>query len=1717
MTELQRIGVRITTEGAAEYRDAMRQAALETKAFQANITTAKNHLQSSGTVATRSAGIIDSLGRSYKNLSGQLDLTKNRFSSAHKEQGNLRKESEKLSSSVKSQRTSVSQLEKEWQKSSNAYKQAEQRTGELREAKDKLRYKIKESGQATEEESKALTKATAEWRKAVNDQQRLSKTKDEAKDKYMAASEALQVEEKRLNQVDRAVNNLDKEIQENIVTQSKLTAEMAKTAKQAEAEAQALIKAGGHYAERADKLEDFGNTAIRVGSSLKSVGSTLTDTITKPLLVMGTAAVAIGMNFEQAMSRVGAVTGATKSEFSALTEQAKTLGASTIFSATEVAQGMEMMGQAGFDATQTMDSMAGVLDLAAVSGKDVALASESMATAINSFGLSAKDATRVANVYAQAAVKTNAEVRDMAHAMKYVAPSAKALNLSIEETAAAIGVLSDAGLKGSTAGTSFNRMLIHMTSPTNKAQKAIDQLGISFTDMNGEIKPIPEVIDDLSQAFEGMTTAQKHAYLQTIFGTQGARAANTLIEAGSGKLRALTGELENSAGAADKLAKTMNDNLAGTIEEMMGALETASITITEALAPVITQVAEKVTVLANKFSELSTEQQMNILKWVGLAAAAGPALSTLGNITTVAGGVSKALAFGTRKIGGYKMAMELAGNSSLAMMGANKGLVGSFGPLTAAFGTTATKATAATSAGAGLATTIGTALPWALGAAAVAFGGWVIWDQWGRDAMKAADQTHKWGWEVGEAGDQILTTFQNLNAEVSYAHAEMADNAEKGAERAKQAYQELGDSIKSNIDDSISSLAESFDKLPEHVKQSAESLQDELTKSLEQQKSDTDNYTQAIQGIYQRASDERRQLTDSEKAYVSNATRELAKMQIESANLTAEQRSAALRAYNREFKDMSYAELRHVAQAAKDRQRIMRESYSEEISAIQDHYGKMKEQYQKGSNEYNRIVKQEQQDIAQTRKNYYSKALEDAAQYVEARRHEGVKEKDILAELKEYWGEYGITIDDVNAHLTDSTSKYSGILAETLQSQSEEVRNANAIWNQLVFDEKIANLDSNAKESIEDFIQTEDGWNQMKLVAKDANIDSNTKEFIIDVLKSDERWNSMSLEEKIAIIETEGGEALRMALVQAQKWNDLKPETKEMLASTNVDSEIVKVMTSKQTWDAAEFAKKLAEIDTNAPDAQEKVIALFEEWSGLELTDVNGKIVIDEHGLLETGQKAKVYTEVANQVPESVVSQVHANENNVADATEKVKTYSSELYNLPESKESSVFARIPGLSNAIQNLKNWMDVLNGTPENKNSQASLNTVGVVGIPFLEMWSNLLDQVPMEKSSTATMQTVGALENTPLLSTWNNEQARSQNNFSSTTTYTDAMLNTPFLQDWINKQYGAFDTYTGAYTFVPGIQGNTGSVLGWNSAQSGTFSTSTTASTSTNAPGNTRSVNDWTGAQHKTINTSTKAQTATNAPGPTSQVKNWTKAQKDTRSTNTRATTSTNANHNTGKVRSWTSAIRSAPRLITSTFRTVTEKITNFIARHLRTGSPYFEGGSVWLGDGHQREPYLTPQGEFGVSDNNWEMHHLPKGTRVWPNRQAFRLSAKMNSDLRPYLDQLPKFAKGGRINNPYDGYTGLVGEAGPELFQIANGKVSITPISHGERTKVLDSQTGSNSNVDMTETNDLLKALISLIASGQDLNIDGQSFGKLMFPYMDNMLSREQERKNIMTI
>ena len=408
------------------------------------------------------------------------------------------------------------------------------------------------------------------------------------------------------------------------------------------------------WTQAGKKLEEFGNKVIDISSKIDNLGSTLTTTLTLPVLAIGTAAVTTGNSFEAQMSRVQAIAGATKDELEQLTNQAIDLGAETTFSASEVAAGMENLASAGFTVQEIMDAMPGLLNLAASSGAELATSSEIAASTIRGFCLEASQSAHVADVFAEAAARTNAQTEDMGNAMKYIAPVANTMGLSLEEVAAAIGIMSDAGIKGEQAGTTLRGALTRLTKPTDKMITVMEDLGISFYDNEGKMKSLTEIVSMLQDATKDLTDEQEQNALTTLFGTESLSGMVALINRGSDELDEMTKSFEDCDGSAEDMANTMLDNTSGALESLSGSFESAGIAIQKALAPEIKDLAKWIQDLVDDFNDLSDEEKQNIIKTALLVAAIGPAIKILGTLGTGIGTVTKGFGTLSQAIGVFR-------------------------------------------------------------------------------------------------------------------------------------------------------------------------------------------------------------------------------------------------------------------------------------------------------------------------------------------------------------------------------------------------------------------------------------------------------------------------------------------------------------------------------------------------------------------------------------------------------------------------------------------------------------------------------------------------------------------------------------------------------------------------------------------------------------------------------------------------------------------------------------------------------------------------------------------------------------------------------------------------------------------------------------------------------------------------------------------------------
>lgn len=281
------------------------------------------------------------------------------------------------------------------------------------------------------------------------------------------------------------------------------------------------------------------------------------------------------------MSEVKAISGATATEMEQLTAKAKEMGAKTKFSATESAEAFKYMAMAGWKTGDMLNGIEGIMNLAAASGENLGSVSDIVTDALTAMGYSAKDSAHFADVLAAASSNSNTNVGMMGETFKYAAPLAGALGYNIEDLALSIGLMANAGIKSSQAGTSLRSILTRLAKPTKEVDKAMTKYGISITNTDGSMKSLREVIENMRTSLQGLPEDEQAAAAAAIGGQEAMSGLLAIINASDDDWKKLSEAIDDCNGASQEMAETMMDNLPGAIETMSGALETLGLTIYE--------------------------------------------------------------------------------------------------------------------------------------------------------------------------------------------------------------------------------------------------------------------------------------------------------------------------------------------------------------------------------------------------------------------------------------------------------------------------------------------------------------------------------------------------------------------------------------------------------------------------------------------------------------------------------------------------------------------------------------------------------------------------------------------------------------------------------------------------------------------------------------------------------------------------------------------------------------------------------------------------------------------------------------------------------------------------------------------------------------------------------------------------------------------------------
>ncbi len=453
--------------------------------------------------------------------------------------------------------------------------------------------------------------------------------------KYKLLNQAVDETKQKLETLKTAQQQASQALAEGTISQEQYDAlqreiiETERDLKKLEAAAKESANAMEGIVQKGEKLKTAGDKVSSVGEKFLPV--------TAGVAALGTAAVKTAADFDSSMSKVSAVSGATGADFDALKKKAREMGSKTKFSASEAAEAMNYMAMAGWKTEDMLGGVEGIMNLAAASGEDLATTSDIVTDALTAFGLSANDSGHFADILAAASSNANTNVSMMGETFKYAAPIAGALGFSAEDTAEAIGLMANAGIKSSQAGTSLRSIMNNLTSDVKLVGSSFGEMTIQTKNQDGSMRDLSDILKDCRGAFSQMSESEKAANAEALVGKNAMSGFLAIMNAGEGDVSKLSNAIANCDGTAEKMAGTMQDNLAGQLTILKSQLEELAISFGELLMPAVRAIVSGIQKFVDVLNKMPTGVKTVITVIALLAAAIGPVLIVVGKVMSSVG------------------------------------------------------------------------------------------------------------------------------------------------------------------------------------------------------------------------------------------------------------------------------------------------------------------------------------------------------------------------------------------------------------------------------------------------------------------------------------------------------------------------------------------------------------------------------------------------------------------------------------------------------------------------------------------------------------------------------------------------------------------------------------------------------------------------------------------------------------------------------------------------------------------------------------------------------------------------------------------------------------------------------------------------------------------------------------------------------------------------
>lgn len=1066
------------------------------------------------------------------------------------------------------------------------------------------------------------------------------------KAKYKSLGQAIEAQKKVLDQMKQNFDKLDPGSAKFDKAAADIERENAKlSAMEGQLyKVEQALKAVGRENSFSGKMEALGKNLVKSGDHIQTFGKkvsdfggTLTKGVTAPLIASAGFAVKAAIDYETAFAGVKKTVDGTPQQFDKLSASIREMAKEMPSSAVEIANVAEAAGQLGVpigaikDFSKTMinlgvstnlsseeaaSSIAKIGNIMQVSGKDLGTWSGHFGSAVvdlgNHFATTERDIVEMTNRLAaggKLAGLTTPDILGLATAMSSVGIEAEAGGTAMNQTLTGIGKAVAGVGKGASSKLKLIAKTAGMTAEEfsnawkQKPAEALQAFIKGLQRAHDEGKNTDGILSDLGMKGIRQSNMLKSLALASDRMGEAISRSNSAWKENS----ALTEEARKRYETTESQLKIFKNQITDLAIEFGGPLLKAMNSGLQAAKPWVQKLAD----MAKAFSEMSESQQQNIIKWGLLAAGAGPALSILGKGIGVIGGITKGIGFLTQGIGKVGSGLSVLGKT-FQLFKQGSSLSSAFKTATSGITATSTAAEGAVASTGLLAKGIallGSTTTWGIIAGGVAIG---LIAAVAKEMADADERTRTWGTSVNKVQAEELS---KLKARIDDAHQAMVGFGNGGfqaVENVRKSVQGLSSDLQKAIDKDLQRTQKNLEKIG-----ASEEVQKRAVAQAEQQKKNVQTMTDEIIQIYQNASDKKRKITREEQAIIDDYENQFISKQLEMQKYSADERTAILKAMNGQINDLNETQLRKgtgvVAKWLKD-----------EIKLYEDQTKALKEEYDKGTlnkAEYNQKM---EELSAQHKSKMEAFGREYAA--LQKKLSEKVplnfgddRQRDLyFRELRKSWAELGLDYDKMMAkadQFADIVGRSSGLVAKSVQNMSQETRDANLLWNGMVFDPKTGQVKTNAQEEVTKALQAENGWENMQFILKHANLETNAKMTIGEALVEVGKWDSLTPAEKELVVGNhQGMQAILDNKTLLDQYNAMPAEVKELLMKNTAFLESgERAKAVLEHWNQLTPAEKELIVKDAASDKMERV-----KLAAQALTGMNPVVNLDANDKTQT-------------------------------------------------------------------------------------------------------------------------------------------------------------------------------------------------------------------------------------------------------------------------------------------------------------------------------------------------------------------------------------------------------------------------------------------------------------------------------------------------------------------